>query len=387
VSARLLPIVLLLCGSTQLGAQTPSLRIGDTPVAVERRSGGAMVSAQAFAALGGSVELDEWRTHVVIYGDTLVFAARSAFFRARGRAYQMFAPAEQAGSTLWLPLQIFTEHLPDLYPQRLSYQSGVLRVARETVATAPAPTRDSVVAPKPAPRPKPQRVVVLDAGHGGRDPGKPGPNGVLEKNAALSIVNRLAGLLRGKGYEVHLTRTKDTLISLSDRPHLANTWKNNRPAALFMSVHANSGVRGARGFETYFLSEARTEDERRVAEMENEAVKYEDRTMAAAPELDQIVSSLKNDYYLRASHSLADLVQQELALIHPGPNRGVKQAGFRVLVGALMPAVLVEVGFISHAREERLLGTAAFQQKLAFSLAQAVDRFFQAHEYLFTTPQ
>jgi N-acetylmuramoyl-L-alanine amidase len=380
-------LALLLLGSVPLSAQTPALRIGDTPVTVERRVAGPMVSAQAFVTMGGSIEIDEWRTRVIVNGDTLVFAARSPFFRARGRTYQMFAAAEGVGSALWLPLQVFTDQLADVYPQSFSYQGGVLRVARAAVAPAPAPAQDSAVAPKPGPRVRAQRVVVLDAGHGGRDPGKPGPNGVLEKTAALNIVTRLAGLLRSRGYEVHLTRTKDTLISLADRPHLANTWKNNRPAALFMSVHANSGVRGARGFETYFLSEARTEDERRVAEMENEAVKYEDRNLAAVPELDQIVSSLKNDYYLRASHSLSELVQQELALIHPGPNRGVKQAGFRVLVGALMPAVLVEVGFISNAREEKLLGTASFQQKLAYSLAQAIDRFFQTHEYLFTTPQ
>ncbi|HSL70389.1 MAG TPA: N-acetylmuramoyl-L-alanine amidase, partial [Longimicrobiales bacterium] len=245
--------------------------------------------------------------------------------------------------------------------------------------TPPAPTGNT-------PATRPTRVVVLDAGHGGVDPGKPGPNRLMEKTAALAVANKLAGFLRERGYEVHLTRKSDTLIALADRPHRANVWKANRPAAVFVSLHANSGVRAARGFETYFLSAARTDDERRVAEMENAAVQYENGpSSAAAPELDQILSGLKNDFYLRASNSLAELIQNSLATVHPGPNRGVKQAAFRVLVGAVMPAVLVEMAFISNPEEARLLGTSAFQQKIAYSVAQAIDRFFETHQHLLTT--
>src|SRR5690606_20894181 len=124
---------------------------------------------------------------------------------------------------------------------------------------------------------RPTRIVIIDPGHGGRDPGKIGPNGLREKDVTLAIARRLAALLRGReGYEVHLTRTADTLIALEDRPALANRWKAGRPAAVYISIHANSAVGAARGFETFFLSEARTEDERRVAELENAAVAYEE---------------------------------------------------------------------------------------------------------------
>src|SRR5690606_20702327 len=217
------------------------------------------------------------------------------------------------------------------------------------------------------------------------DPGKIGPNGLREKDVALAVSRRLAALLRAReGYEVHLTRTADTLISLDDRPALANRWKAGRPAALYISIHANSAGRGARGFETFFLSEARTEDERRVAEMENAAVAYEEERPHAngGHELDAILNTLRNDFYLRASNTFAEIVQRHLRAFHPGPDRGVKQAGFRVLVGAFMPAVLVEVAFISDAREARLLGSSDFQQKIAFALARAVDEFFAAHEHL-----
>ncbi len=225
------------------------------------------------------------------------------------------------------------------------------------------------------------RVVVLDAGHGGRDPGRAGPDGVLEKDLTLRLVRRLAHELQDRGYEVHLTRRADTLISLADRPRLANDWKRGRTQAVFVSIHANAGVTQATGFETYFLSDARTADERRVAEMENAAGEYEDKPAHAAPAVEQILNGLRNDYYVRASDDLAELIQRRLAFIHPGPNRGVKQAGFRVLVGAIMPAVLVETGFVTNRKEERWLTSDRGQSRLVDALANALDQFFARHAW------
>jgi N-acetylmuramoyl-L-alanine amidase len=184
-------------------------------------------------------------------------------------------------------------------------------------------------------------------------------------------------MLTARGYEVRLTRTTDVLVNLAHRPKMANEWRGNRPG-LFLSIHANGVSDGrVRGFETFFLSDARTEDERRVAEMENAAVAYEtpDRVVGT-DDLDFILNNLRNDYYVRASHDLAGLVQDTFSSFHTGPNRGVKQAGFRVLVGAFMPAVLIELGFISNPAEERLLGTRSFQDRTATAIADAVDLFF-----------
>lgn len=226
------------------------------------------------------------------------------------------------------------------------------------------------------------RVVVIDAGHGGRDSGRIGPDGVREKDVTLKLAKRLGALLRRQGYEVHLTRTTDTLIALADRPRMANHWKAGRPASLFISIHCNAGVPGSRGFETYFLSDARTEDERRVAEMENAAAQYEEKHDESGSDVDRILNTLRNDYYIRASDDLAEIVQRRLARIEPGPDRGVKRAGFRVLVGAFMPAVLVETAFISDRREERLLASASFQRELVSALGDAVDAFFASHPRL-----
>jgi N-acetylmuramoyl-L-alanine amidase len=228
------------------------------------------------------------------------------------------------------------------------------------------------------------RVVVIDPGHGGPDPGKIGPNGLREKDVTLMVSQRLASVLRHRGYEVHLTRTTDTLISLADRPRLANRWQADRPVAVFLSIHANSApTTAARGFETFFLSEARTEDERRVAEMENAAIRFEDDpAIPADGELDRVLNNLRSDFLLRASHELATVMQEKLAAFHPGPNRGVKRAGFYVLVGAIMPAVLIETAFISNGGEAALLGTQSFQQSLAWGIADAVDEFFRRNEHL-----
>ena len=228
---------------------------------------------------------------------------------------------------------------------------------------------------------RPRKVVIIDAGHGGRDPGRDGPGGLLEKNVTLTLARKLAAELEDRGYEVHLTRDRDTLIALADRPRRANDWKRGRPRSIFISIHANAGVGQAAGFETFFLSDARTADERRVAEMENGAEAYEDGSAKAAPDVDRILNSLRNDYYVRASDDLAELVQSRLADVHPGPNRGVKQAGFRVLVGAIMPAVLVETAFISNRKEARLLGSASFQRKLVQALADAIGDFFSRHAW------
>jgi len=380
--------LLLIATPLRVVAQPTALAIegaGDpVRVAPADHLGHPAYPASALTALGARWEDEPAGARAVLFGDTLRFELLSPFFTVRGQTVQLVAPVYRAGGALHLPHQFFVEWLPARYPDRLRYEDGVLRVA---AAAGEAAARKDAGARPSADRPT--RVVIIDPGHGGRDPGKPGPNGLREKDVTLAVSRRLAALLRAReGYEVHLTRTTDTLIALEDRPALANRWKAGRPSAVYISIHANSATRGARGFETFFLSEARTEDERRVAEMENAAVEFEDggrRGNGNGHEFDAILNTLRNDFYLRASNNLAEIVQRRIAAFHPGPNRGVKQGGFVVLIGAFMPAVLVEMAFISDPREARLLGSSEFQQKIAFALAEAVEEFFASHEYLWLT--
>lgn len=381
---RLLLLVLLAV-PTSAAAQA-ALRVegpaGQASVPRVTHRGFAAYPATALRALGGDVAATAHGGMAILFGDTIRFESFSPFFTASDTVFQLAAPAYREGGGLFLPHQFFAEWLPSRYPDRIAYRGGTLRVtAPAAVAAAPEPA--------PATSPEPKRtaaepgVVIIDPGHGGKDPGTRGPNGLREKDVALAIAVRLAEQLRERGYEVHLTRTKDVLVPLMERPRMANRLKAGRPRALFLSIHLNAARNRARGFETFILSEARTEDERRVAEMENAAVAYEENGNGARglPELDQILNNLRNDFYLRASHALAEVVQKNLATFHPGPDRGVKQAGLVVLVGAFMPAVLVEVGFMSHPQEAALLGTAAFQRKVANALADAVDEFFRTHDW------
>jgi len=325
---------------------------------------------EALRALGAEVLPAAGGFRVVLLGDTIRFWTDSPFFTARAAVLQLVHPVVADDSGPCIPAQFFLEWLPAAFPGRLTLAGNVLT---NTVAPAARPVT-------PASR---QRIVILDPGHGGPDPGKIGPGGLLEKNEALRLARALEALLVERGYEVHLTRTRDTLIALDDRPHIANRLKDGRPSALFVSLHFNSVTqRSVRGFETFFLSEARTEDERRVAEMENAAVAFEGGPAAAIPVEEAILNGLRNEFYVRASSDLADEVQRSIRAVHDGPDRGVKRAGFRVLIGALMPAVLVEAAFISNPVEARAIGTATFRQSIARAVAQAIERFFVQHEHL-----
>ncbi|HZD03323.1 MAG TPA: N-acetylmuramoyl-L-alanine amidase, partial [Longimicrobiales bacterium] len=185
------------------------------------------------------------------------------------------------------------------------------------------------------------RVVVIDPGHGGRDLGALGPGGTREKDVALGVGLALARELeRYPGLEVHLTRTTDVLVPLWRRGEWATEVKGERPG-LFISIHANAmpTVSPTRGFETYFLSEARTEHERRVAAMENAPLELpEEGDGPADPGLSTILRELRNLDHQHWSALLAELVQGRLAPVHPGPDLGVKQAPFAVITNAVMPA-------------------------------------------------
>lgn len=345
--------------------------------------GSAAYAVRTLESLGFRLAADAGMVTAVQGADTLRFWVTSPFFRHGSRTHHLAFPVSAVDGTTLLPEQFYIQWLPSALPDRFEFRGGAL-VLKQGVATGPLPparTSAEVERRRAAAR---ARVVVIDPGHGGRDPGKVGPNGLAEKDVTLAISKRLADVLRQRGYEVHLTRTTDTLISLADRPKMANQWKGDRPGGVFLSIHANSAPStAARGFETFFLSEARTEDERRVAEMENEAIRFEDAPVRPTGNgLDQILTGLRSDFLMRASHDLAAVMQEKMARFHPGPNRGVKRAGFYVLVGAIMPAVLIETAFISNRDEANLLGTQSFQQQLAGGIADAVDEFFRRNEHL-----
>lgn len=215
--------------------------------------------------------------------------------------------------------------------------------------------------------------VVVDPGHGGEKEGAVGPGGTREKDVALAIGRFVAEFLRARGHEVILTREGDESLGLAERVHLAN----ERRADVFVSIHANSTpVRPARvqGVETYFLSaEASDAQALALADQEN-ADDVEDAARAADP-LDFILADLARMEAHVGSSRLAVEIHEHLVRRTGAHDRGVRQAPFFVLSGARMPAVLVEVGYISHPGEEKRLATAAIQQRIAQGIADGIEAF------------
>jgi N-acetylmuramoyl-L-alanine amidase len=229
--------------------------------------------------------------------------------------------------------------------------------------------------------------VAVDAGHGGVDPGNPGVviNGrrLNEARLTLQMALKLEAELERRGIGVVQTRRRDTLIALHERGPIANA----RQADLFVSLHTNAANpnwrngSAVRGVETYFLSTARTEDERRVASMENDVVRFETETETEKGDpLSFILNDMAQNEHLRESSDLAQLVQGRLRAVHPGPNRGVKQAGFSVLMRAYMPAILVEVGFGTNLADARWMASDEGQRDIAGSIADAVLEYLQHYE-------
>ncbi|HEY9514407.1 MAG TPA: N-acetylmuramoyl-L-alanine amidase [Gemmatimonadaceae bacterium] len=249
------------------------------------------------------------------------------------------------------------------------------------VAMDPPVDRSSTV------RTRRQRRVVVDAGHGGRDNGMSGPIGtkwkIREKDITLAVSKRLSTALRERGLDVVMTRTADTLIDLYDRGRIAN----ERQGDLFISIHINAANPGwkrpsaARGFETYFLAEAKTEDAKRVEKMENESVRFETGAQAAKNDaLNFIINDMAQNEHLRESSELASIIQARLGSVEPGPSRGVKQAGFIVLITAYMPAVLVELGFGTNPAEAEFLRSPTHQREIADAIADAAVEYLDHYE-------
>jgi len=231
-----------------------------------------------------------------------------------------------------------------------------------------------LLSPEPTPERRPGEIrrIVLDPGHGGDEEGAVGRTGLKEKELVLDIARRLRSRLNRQGYQVDLTRDADQALDLDSRAGFAN----NKAADLFVSIHANASVRSsARGAETYFLSYGATDDDAlAVARAENLPGEDGDDDQGGAG-IDLVLWEMAQAEHIARSSMLADMIQTEMNQLAAIRDRGVKQAPFRVLVGADMPAVLVEVGFLSNADEERDMASEAYRERIAGSIATAIDRF------------
>lgn len=273
------------------------------------------------------------------------------------------------------------------------YKSATLRLVFENSTRLPVRfsrkgktlTIDAGVSKVTSPKAKPaytkqhykrNKVVVIDPGHGGKDGGAVGYRKYREKDIVLSIAKKTAALLRARGYTVFMTRANDRFIKLRNRTHYAN--KKN--ADLFISIHANAvpkhKVKSVHGIETYFLSPSRSKRANDAAALENSA-EIEDMNFYGKSSFLNALNSEK----IVASHKLAIDLQSSLlsslrARYKEVKDGGVREGPFWVLVGAQMPAVLVEVGFITHPMEAKRLNSKRYQETFAAGLADGVERYF-----------
>ncbi|UCG84976.1 MAG: N-acetylmuramoyl-L-alanine amidase [Gemmatimonadota bacterium] len=335
--------------------------------------------------------IDEWA--VVAFADQpFRFLLGASLFVFRGRVVPLVGGAYVARDTLHVPLQWLTEYLPRMFSEGYRYDPYAGRFEEARLAPVAPPVVQPTLSYR-SPRAgsaaarngfRMLHTVVIDAGHGGTDPGNPGrylPRGVHEKHITLALAKELRDELEKGGVEVVMTRSGDTLVDLRDRARMCR-----EDCSAFVSIHVNSlkptpGYENISGLETYFLSAARTAEAARVAAMENEAVSYEtEKILEEDDPLAFIMKDLHRNEYLRESAQLAEMIQESGARIHPGRDRGVSQAIFTVLSHAERPAVLIETGFATNRQDARFLTSATQRQRLAEAIAAGIITYLRRYE-------
>ena len=280
----------------------------------------------------------------------------------------------------------------DLGPRFASFRTTDTpgdRGASRLVIDVVAQTTDAQPTPTPTPTPAPPetpplvdlapsgglRAIVIDAGHGGDEPGAKGPNGALEKQITLNVARKLKAALEGRlGLRVILTRDGDTTIGLDERAAVAN----NNKADLFVSLHANAAPRTATsGAEVFYLSLDEYGDAaERVAHTDSDALPV---FGGGTRDIELVLWDMAQARYIHESAALAQTVETSLRQRVPMSPRAMQQAPLRVLVGANMPAVLVEMGFITNPAQEKQLQSDDFQNLIVQALVESITRFRDTH--------
>lgn len=351
---------------------------GEVRVAVERdHTGAPIVPAHlVFTSLGGMVsETGSW-AEASLPGQSFRLLVGTPYYRVGDQALALVSPTVRLRDSIFVPLQFLTEILPQRFAQRYHYDG---RRAHFTEIAGPGPAQLASRLPNGL---LPGHTVTIDPGHGGNDPGTSGrylPKGVLEKHITLQIGLKVRAELERRGVIVIMTRTKDVRTPLLERAPMCSGGCD-----LFVSLHVDampasrSNYRAIRGFHTFIIGEENSADAARVARMENDALRYEveEDGSGASSALEFIFKDLQMNEFLRESADAAGLIQQELAKVHGGENKGVHQYNrWAVLNTAHRPAVLVEMGFRTNQQDAAFLTSETGQRKIAGALADAIVEY------------
>jgi len=318
-----------------------------------------------------------------ILGHEFVFTIANPYIIVDGSPYNLKLTPFKENENFLIPLEAFLGVLAKVEDLEIKLANDSLKIGEksgirdddpEDLAKTPQRKNEpSPTKPQSPPTNENEFIVVIDPGHGGKDPGAIGKNKTKEKDITLDIARRVKTILTSKGIKTYMTRETDRFIPLGERVKIANQKK----ASVFLSIHCNGSKNtGRKGSETFFLAPAKTNEAREAASLENASLLLEDNPPAKnLNDIESIIADLLHNEFLKESNELAGFIQKSLAAKTSLKNNGVSQAGFYVLVGAFMPAVLVETAFITNPGEEKLLASPTFRQKCASAIADGILEF------------
>jgi len=309
---------------------------------------------------------------VIYFGDTKIkITANTSFVIINDKAYQLQNNVFQRKEEYYVPLDdlltLLTQQTNTDYSMDYASMSIKLGGVIQNIAIVETTDLDKE-------KKKWQfDTIIIDPGHGGKDPGSVGYKGTKEKDIVLDVSKRLARKIQ-KNLRVKtiLTRDEDVFIRLQDRTKFANTNEGD----LFISIHVNSNEsKKPYGFETYLLRPGRNQEAINVALRENAVIELEGNKFEKLTDEQLIQATIAQSGFVQYSEQFAALIQEEIDKRVQSRNRGVKQAGFYVLMGASMPNVLIELGYISNPNEEKKLNSSSYRDMLATSIYYAILKY------------
>ena len=306
---------------------------------------------------------------IIYFGDTKIkITANISFIIINDKPYQLQNNVFQRKGEYYVPLDNFlallTQHTNTNYS--MNYNSMSINLS-SVIQNSPIDKTTDLIKEK---KKWQFDTIIIDPGHGGKDPGSVGYKGTKEKDIVLDVSKRLARKIQ-KNLRVKtiLTRDEDVFIRLQDRTKFANTNEGD----LFISIHVNSNEsKKPYGFETYLLKPGRNQEAINVALRENSVIELEGNKFEQLTDEQLIQATIAQSGFVQYSEKFAALVQEEIDKRVQSRNRGVKQAGFYVLMGASMPNVLIELGYISNPNEEKKLNSSSYRDMLATSIYYAI---------------
>ena len=292
-------------------------------------------------------------------------------------------PVVRSEGDVLFPVEFAEDLLREFYPDHAITRKDLL-----IVITAAGTERTGPIAREKPPVRDRIGFIIIDAGHGGKDPGAIGRGGLQEKTITLSVARRLAGYLKAnlKGVRIVLTRNSDTFIELATRTRIANEHLRENENGVFISIHVNASISPrVSGFETYYLSpNASNEEARATAALENDVVVLEEKSHRKSyDDIEHMEAFMLTAQIQRESALLAECIQSGMDnAVTKFKSRGVKKADFFVLRGSIMPATLVEIGYITNQREAQELQKASHQDKIARGIGNGVISFIKKYEHM-----